>query len=63
MNQAADFVGVVGAIGLSVVLALWLEWVSLRALMKLMPAKTVEPDGSHVAMIRVDEAKDGTKAA
>jgi hypothetical protein len=36
-----DLVGVAGAIVLSIGLALWLEWMSLRGLMWLMPAKPV----------------------
>ena len=43
MNYVVDFAGVAGAIGLSVALALGLEWVSLRGLMRLMPARAVEP--------------------
>ena len=34
MNYFVDFAGVAGAIGLSLALALWLEWVSLRGLMR-----------------------------
>ena len=44
MNYFVDFAGVAGAIGLSVALALWLEWVTLRGLMRLMPKKTVTSD-------------------
>lgn len=44
MNYVIDFAGVAGAIGLSVALALWLEWATLRGLMRLMPARAVEPE-------------------
>lgn len=42
MNYTIDFAGVAGAIGLSVALALWLEWATLRGLMWLMPARAQE---------------------
>lgn len=42
MNYLFDFAGVAGAVGFSLALALWLEWMALRGLMKLMPAKTPE---------------------
>ena len=41
MDYVIDLVGVAGAIVLSIGLALWLEWMSLRGLMWLMPAKPV----------------------
>lgn len=40
MKTIMDFTGVAGAIGVSVALALWIEWLSLRGLMRLMPART-----------------------
>lgn len=49
MNYVVDFAGVAGAIGFSVALALWLEWVTLRGLMKLMPAKAAEADVAQIA--------------
>jgi hypothetical protein len=35
-----DFAGLAGAIGVSVALALWIEWVSLRGLLRWMPVPT-----------------------
>jgi hypothetical protein len=43
MEAIVDFAGVAGAIGVSVALALWIEWVSLRGLMRLMPVKAAAP--------------------
>ncbi|HLV95055.1 MAG TPA: hypothetical protein VKS44_07670 [Candidatus Acidoferrales bacterium] len=40
METILDFTGVASAIGISVALALWIEWLSLRGLMRLMPART-----------------------
>jgi len=39
MEYVIDFAGVAGAIVVSVGLALWMEWVSLRGLMLLMPPR------------------------
>jgi hypothetical protein len=39
MDFIIDFAGVAGAIVASMGLALWIEWVSLRGLMRLMPAR------------------------
>jgi hypothetical protein len=39
MEYMIDFAGVAGAIAASVGLALWIEWVSLRGLMLLMPPR------------------------
>jgi hypothetical protein len=41
MDYMIDLAGVGGAIVLSIGLALWLEWMTLRGLMRLMPAKPV----------------------
>jgi hypothetical protein len=39
MEYALDFAGVAVAIVASMGLALWIEWLSLRGLMLLMPAR------------------------
>jgi hypothetical protein len=43
MEFMLDFAGVAGAIGVSIALALWVEYVSLRGLLRLMPAKVAGP--------------------
>ena len=42
MDYMIDLAGVAAAIVLSIGLALWLEWMTLRGLMRLMPARPVE---------------------
>ncbi len=49
MNQIIDFAGVAGAIVFSMGLALWIEWLSLRGLMHLMPARPGNSNSAHVA--------------
>lgn len=39
MDYVLDFAGVAGAIVASMGLALWIEWLSLRGLMLLMPTR------------------------
>lgn len=63
MNYFVDFAGVAGAIGLSVALALWLEWVTLRGLMRLMPARAVESDATPISRAPVATPEPGAKAA
>lgn len=63
MNYFVDFVGVAGAIGLSVALALWIEWLTLRGLMRLMPARAVEPDITPISSASVPSQVDRAKAA
>lgn len=46
MGNVIDLAGLAGAIVASVALALWMEWLSLRGLMLLMPAR---PDDSGSA--------------
>lgn len=58
MNYAIDFAGVAGAIGLSVALALWLEWITLRGLMRLMPARAQEVE----VVKEIDEVKEKAHA-
>ena len=63
MNYFVDFAGVAGAIGLSVALALWLEWVTLRGLMRLMPARAVESDATPISLAPVPTGEPRAKAA
>ena len=63
MNYFVDFAGVAGAIGLSVALALWLEWVTLRLLMRLMPARAVESDVTPISRRPVPTHERRAKAA
>ena len=58
MNYVIDFAGVAGAIGLSVALALWLEWATLRGLMRLMPAKAQEVEETR----EIDEVEEKAHA-
>jgi hypothetical protein len=39
MEQVINFAGIAGAILGSMALALWIEWISLRGLLRLMPAR------------------------
>jgi hypothetical protein len=45
MNHLTDLAAVAAAIGFSVGFALSLEWLVLRGLMRLMPARTAEVEG------------------
>jgi hypothetical protein len=63
MNCVIDFAGVAGAIGFSVALALWLEWVTLHALMRLMPAKSVEMKAMPITIAPAPSKDDQAKAA
>jgi len=63
MNYFVDFAGVAGAIGLSVALALWLEWVTLRGLMRLMPARAVESDATPISRAPAATHEQRAKAA
>jgi hypothetical protein len=52
MTNVIQFAGVTAAIVGSMALALWIEWVSLRGLMRLMPRRNgsvAVPDGSASA--------------
>ena len=53
MNQLFDFAGVASAIGLSVGLALWLEWLTLRGFMRLMPATRLELKPAPASIVQV----------
>jgi len=59
MNQLIDFAGVGAAIAISVGLALWLEWLTLRGFMRLMPATRLELKPVAIA----DDPSDRPKAA
>jgi hypothetical protein len=48
MEYIIDFAGVAGAIVASMGLALWIEWVSLRGLMRLMPARQVNSGNAGI---------------
>ena len=48
MDFVIDFAGVAGAIVASMGLALWIEWVSLRGLMRLMPARRGRAGGTQI---------------
>jgi hypothetical protein len=66
MDYMIDLAGVGGAIVLSIGLALWLEWMTLRGLMRLMPAKPVAAVPQAVAAKAVSgrySRYSGTKAA
>ncbi|HKS67106.1 MAG TPA: hypothetical protein VJR26_07695 [Candidatus Acidoferrales bacterium] len=56
MKAIADFMGVAAAIAGSVALALWIEWASLRGLMRLMPARAVGEEKAGVAAERDERA-------
>ncbi len=59
MDYMIDLAGVAAAIVLSIGLALWLEWMTLRGLMRLMPAKSVAVAPQVVAAKAVDDRYSG----
>ena len=61
MSQLFDFAGVTGAIVFSVGLGLYLEWLGLRGLMRLMPARPVVV--SNAQKNTAGEQRPGVKAA
>jgi len=66
MDYMIDLAGVAAAVVLSIGLALWLEWMTLRGLMRLMPAKPVAAVPQAVAAKAVNgrySRYSGTKAA
>jgi uncharacterized membrane protein YqgA involved in biofilm formation len=66
MDYMIDLAGVGGAIVLSIGLALCLEWMALRGLMRLMPAKPVAAVPQVVAAKAVNgrySRYSGSKAA
>lgn len=57
MQNIISFLGLGSVFGISIALALGLEWLSLRALMHLMPAtRTVAPIAVHA-----DPVRDGAR--
>ena len=48
MKNVIDFAGLAVAIVASMGLALWMEWLSLRGLMLLMPARNRDAGGTRV---------------
>lgn len=42
MDNLVEFGGLASLIALSVMFALWLEWLALRALLRLMPRRAAE---------------------
>jgi hypothetical protein len=59
MDYMIDLAGVGGAIVLSIGLALWLEWMTLRGLMRLMPAKPAAAVPQVVAAKAVNDRYSG----
>lgn len=57
MNSIVDLAGVAGAIALSLALAIGLEWLSLRALMHLMPGKPTAVPVAANAVRRTEQRK------
>jgi len=58
MGHLVDFAGVAVAIVGSMALALWIEWVSLRGLLRLMPARRVEAGNVQVAVQNAARGKN-----
>lgn len=61
MNQFFDFAGVAGAIVFSIGFGVYLEWLGLRGLMRLMPATPRVV--SNVQRSAAAEHRRGAKAA
>jgi hypothetical protein len=53
MESIVGFLGVGSVIGISIALALGLEWLSLRALMHLMPGQAADPATGRTAVANV----------
>lgn len=53
MDNLVEFVGLGSLIGLSMLFALWLEWMALRVLLHLMPGRAGErrQDGQQAAQL------------
>jgi len=68
MSQVVDVAGVSGAIVFSIALGVYLEWLAMRGLMRLMPATSVrvadirKPAPVSDAVLRQNH-RQGTKAA
>lgn len=63
MNWMIDLAGVGGAIVVSMALALGLEWLSLRGLMLLMPAKAAPVPAAERTITQRAERQERRKAA
>lgn len=50
MDNLVEFVGLGSLIALSMMFALWLEWLALRALLRLMPGRAAERQLDRAAM-------------
>ena len=60
MNQVIDFAGIAGAIGLSIAFGVYLQWLGLRGLMRLMPVKA---NPARVSRETAENYRLGKKAA
>jgi hypothetical protein len=65
MDNLLAFLGLGSLIGLSIMFALWLEWLSLRALLHLMPGRAAErqADGPPPVSRRQVNLKSSTRLA
>lgn len=67
MSQAVDFAGVGGAIVFSIALGVYVEWLAMRGLMRLMPATSRVTDIRKSAPVSggvlPQNNRQGTKAA
>lgn len=59
MSQVVDFAGVGGAILFSIALGVYLEWLAIRGLMRLMPGRPIAVADAHNSSAQ----NRGTKAA
>jgi hypothetical protein len=62
MTNVINFAGVTVAIVGSMALALWIEWVSLRGLMRLMPTRGGALSKSEAALVATDAASGNGSA-
>jgi hypothetical protein len=51
MDNLVEFVGLGSLIALSMIFALWLEWLALRALLVLMPGRAHERQLDHADVV------------
>lgn len=59
MDNLVEFVGLGSLIALSMMFALWLEWLALRALLRLMPGRAAERQLDEAA---IESRRLGTRA-
>jgi hypothetical protein len=62
MTNVINFAAVTAAIVGSMALALWIEWVSLRGLMRLMPTRSGAPGTSSAALVAADALSGNSPA-